>query len=286
MEFTTIKLILPHGDAKRLRVCEIPGWSGRALAAPRTEFEDLLNRKEAEQSGVYFLFGSDSKRGDPVVYIGEAEVIRDRLKQHRVRDFNSAVIFVSTDESLTKAHVRYLENRLLQEAKNADRYQLGNLNSSNAKLPESDRGDMEVYLSRIRLVLPVLGWDLFTPVSGSIASASSQKELLFKTKGAVAHGKRTDNGFVVFKSSTACLELEPSAKTQHPYVVRLRTKLDQDGTLVRKNDLLEFAKDSEFDSPSAAASVVLGGGVNGLTAWKDQHGITLKELEAPPDESH
>jgi hypothetical protein len=35
----------------------------------------------------------------------------------------------------------------------------------------------------------------------------------------------------------------------------------------------------EFASPSAAAAVVHGGHANGLTAWKDASGKTLKELE-------
>ena len=66
-----------------------------------------------------------------MAYIGEAEVIRDRLKQHKVKDFwNAVVVFVSKDENLTKAHIRYLENRLLQEAKQAGRYRLENSNTS------------------------------------------------------------------------------------------------------------------------------------------------------------
>jgi hypothetical protein len=36
----------------------------------------------------------------------------------------------------------------LQEAKQAGRYRLENSNTSNPKLPESDREDMEVFLSR------------------------------------------------------------------------------------------------------------------------------------------
>jgi hypothetical protein len=38
-------------------------------------------------------------------------------------------------------------------------------------------------------------------------------------------------------------------------------------------------KDVEFSSPSAAAAVIHGGGANGLTAWKDFEGRTLKEIE-------
>jgi hypothetical protein len=43
---------------------------------------------------------------------------------------------------------------------------------------------------------------------------------------------------------------------------------------------LVFAKDTEFSSPSSAAAVVHGGHANGLTAWKDKNGRTLKEIES------
>ena len=138
---------------------------------------------------------------------------------------------------------------------------------------------MEVFLSRIRQVLPVLGSDLLTPISGSVKNAKPQTELQCKNKGAVARGRRTEGGFVVFKDSTAVAAERPSAETQDPFVVALRKKLAQDGTLVEQDGFLIFTKDTEFDSPSAAAAVIHGGGANGLTAWKDSGGKTLKELE-------
>ena len=280
MTSATLKLFLPHGDAKRLRVGEVSNWTGKALAAPRTELDDLLLRDEADSAGVYFLFGADPESGDALAYIGEAEVIRDRLKQHKAKDFwNAVVIFVSKDENLTKAHIRYLESRLLLEAKKVGRYRLENANSSNPKLPESDREDMEVFLSRIQQVLPVLGSDLLTPIAGSGRAAKPQAELLCKNKGAVASGRRTEGGFVVFKDSSAVVRERPSAESQHPYVVALRKKLIQDGVLAESGGFLVFAKDTEFDSPSAAAAVIHGGGANGLTAWKDANGKSLKELE-------
>lgn len=280
MTSATIKLFLPHGDAKRLRVGEVSNWTGKALAAPRTELEDLLAREELENSGIYFLLGVDPDSGEPLAYIGEAEVIRDRLKQHKSKDFwASVIVFVSKDENLTKAHIRFLENRLLQEAKLVGRYTLENVNSNNPKLPESDREDMEVYLSRIRQVLPVLGSDLLSPISGSAKPSKQQATLLCKVKTALARGRRTEGGFVIFKDSTAVLALRPSAETQHPFVVARRKKLIQDGTLIEKDGLYIFTKDSEFTSPSAAAAVVQGGGANGLTAWKNEVGKTLKDLE-------
>ena len=89
----------------------LPGFlaSGKAIAAPRTELDELLQREELDKAGVYILSGADPHSGLPLAYIGEAEVIRERLKQHKSKDFwISAIVFVSKDENLTKAHVRYL----------------------------------------------------------------------------------------------------------------------------------------------------------------------------------
>ena len=280
MTSATIKLFLPYGDARRLRVGEVSNWTGKALAAPRTELEDLLVRDELESSGIYFLLGVNPDTGESLAYIGEAEVIRDRLKQHKAKDFwSSVVVFVSKDENLTKAHVRYLENRLLQEAKSVGRYSLENANSSNPKLPESDREDMEVYLSRIRQVLPVLGSDLLSPISGSARPTHAQPQLVCKIKTALATGRRTEGGFVVFAKSTAVLAVRPSAETQYPNTIALRHRLIQDKTLVEQDGAYVFTKDVEFTSPSAAAAVIHGGSANGLTAWKDRNGKSLKEIE-------
>ncbi len=86
MASATIKLFLIHGDPKRLRTAEISNWSGKAVAAPRTEFDEFLARDELAQSGVYILTGADALSGEPHAYVGEAEVLRDRLKIHKSLD--------------------------------------------------------------------------------------------------------------------------------------------------------------------------------------------------------
>jgi hypothetical protein len=86
MNPATIKLFLPLGDAKSLRIAEISNWTGMALAAPRTELDKLLDRRELEGAGVYILIGNDPKTNSPHAYIGEAEVIRDRIKQHKNKE--------------------------------------------------------------------------------------------------------------------------------------------------------------------------------------------------------
>jgi hypothetical protein len=279
MTSATIKLFIPRGDAKSLRTAEISNWTGKAVAAPRTELDELLSREELDKAGIYILTGSDPITNAPRAYIGEAEIIRERLKQHKSKEFwVSAIIFVSKDENLTKAHVRYLESRLLAEASKVSRFTLEQNQSGGSKLPESDREDMEVFLSRIRQLLPVLGSDILSPISQPNAANQRGGVLHCRMKGAEGRGQRTPNGFVVFSGSTAALEERPSME-KYPYVMAQRKQLIAEGVLTEKEGFLVFTKDTEFSSPSAAAAVIHGGSANGLIAWKTENGKSLKQLD-------
>ena len=279
MTSATIKLFLPRGDAKSLRTAEISNWTGKAVAAPRTELDDLLAREELEKAGVYILIGSDPLTNAARAYIGEAEVIRERLKQHKTKEFwVSAIVFVSKDENLTKAHVRYLESRLLTEATLIGRFTLEQNQAGGSRLPESDREDMEVFLARIKQLLPVLGSDILAPITQPAEKPQPGGVLRCRIKGAEARGQRTANGFVILKGSTAVLVERPAAEN-YPSVIAQRKQLIVDTTLVEKDGFLVFTKDAEFSSPSSAAVVIHGGSANGLTAWKTEDGKTLKQLD-------
>ncbi|RUA16015.1 MAG: GIY-YIG nuclease family protein [Flavobacteriia bacterium] len=275
MQAATIKLFLVHGSPNGLRTAELSNWSGKAIAAPRTEISELLKREELANPGFYLLTGVDPESGDRVIYIGEAENVTNRLKGHAAKDFwNSATVFVSKDENLTKAHIRYLEGALIERANDNGSAIVINSVSSGARLPESDAAEMDVFLEKCLQLLPVLGVPDF---SKKVDQASETQDLLYcKIKGLIATGKRTANGFVVFAGSQAVLEHRPSAK-------RMRAKREQlidKGLLQPRDDHLLFVKDIEFGSPSTAGSVVRGGNTNGLTNWKNAKGILLKELEA------
>jgi hypothetical protein len=281
MPTATLKLFLAHGDPKRLRTAEISNWSGKAVAGPRSEFEGVLAREESQQSGVYLLTGTDPESAKPAIYIGEAECIKDRMKAHLVKDFwNQVVYLVSKDENLTKSHIRYVEGSLIEQALLANRCIVTNGQSSSAKLPESDREDMEVFLGKIYQLLPVLGVELLVAVSGKQAAGGKTQEALHcDIKGLKAHGYLVPNGFLVLKGSEAVYKERPSVE-KWPWPENMRQKLLEDGALVNKGDRLEFAKDIEFSSPSAAAAVIHGGHANGLTAWRSHKGKTLKEMES------
>tara|TARA_R110000850_G_scaffold98244_4_gene204194 strand:- start:1984 stop:2820 length:837 start_codon:yes stop_codon:yes gene_type:complete len=275
LQAATIKLFLVHGSPSGLRTAEVSNWSGKAIAAPRTEMSDLLRRDELNSPGFYLLTGVDPESGDGTIYVGEAENVSTRLKGHATKDFwNAVTVFVSKDENLTKAHIRYLEGVLIDKANTNSNSIVMNSVGSGARLPESDAAEMDVFLEKCLQLLPVLGISDFNE---KLDQVSESKDLLYcKIKGFTATGKRTANGFIIFSGSQAVLEHRPSAVNSR----KKREQLIVKGLLLQENDHFVFAKDIEFGSPSTAATVVRGGATNGLTAWRNSKGVSLKEQEA------
>ena len=225
MPTATLKIFLAFGDPKRLRTAELSNWTGKAVAGPRSEFEEILKREESLSPGVYFLTGTDPETNRSTVYIGEAECIRDRIKSHLAKDFwNNVTFFTTKDENLTKAHIRYIEGRLIEIANLAERSVVVNSQGSGAKLPESDREDMEVFLEKMQQILPVLGVEAFVQTTSKATSESDKELLTCKIKNVVASGYLTPNGIVVLSGSGAVLEERSSAK-KWPSVMTQRNKL-------------------------------------------------------------
>ena len=237
-----------------MRTAQIGNWTGIALACPRSEIEDLFLRDEINKAGIYFLIGTPNSLDKPKAYIGEGEDVGKRLKQHRDKDFwRQVIVFVSKDDNLTKSHVRYLEGQLIDEATKIGHFQLENDQTSGAKLPEADRGDMEDFLARIRQLLPVLGCNLLVPV---IQPAQTRNKLSCKIKNLKATGQCSPKGFVVFKDSQAAGTLRNSAQKSGGWIINIRNRLLESKTLITNGDHLVFSSDYEFDSPSAAAAII------------------------------
>ena len=217
----------------------------------------------------------------------------DRLRMH-VKDprkdfWSRAFIVTSKDQNLTKAHVRYLESRLVELMRAADRANLANGNEPSSKLlPESDIADMEYFLDQMQVVLPVVGFDFLRPkiaipqaagVNVPISPTSAIELFLVSKKHSIeARAVEQDGEVTVLKGSKA------TAKSGFAVNVcqALRDSLIQDGSLkpTTNPEVLEFTKDVLFSSPSAAAAVIFNRNSNGRTAWKlASTQQTLKEFQ-------
>lgn len=274
----TIKIFLIDGDPNGRLSCELSNWTGKAYKIPRIKIKDCVDRDDLISTGVYLLFGKNDE-GKDQVYIGEAESVLKRLNQQLTqKDFwHEAIVFVSKDENLNKAHIKFLENRLHDIAKLANRYTVDNsIIPTQSSISESDRAEREEYIENIKMLVNTLGHKVFDEKREIQPKLKQATFFINATRGASALGEPTSDGFVVFKGSKAAGTTVVSM-TQN--FIRFRQKLINDGVLIQIQDIYEFPDDFIFSSPSTAASIVLGRNANGLTEWKQSNGKTLKESE-------
>lgn len=277
----SLRIFVADGDPDGLRIVERSNWIGKALMFPRALFTTVRIRPEFQQTGVYLLLGPRNDGDGEMLYIGEGDPVRPRLENHYAsKDFwTRAVFFVAGTGQLNKAHVQYLEAQLVTRAKTAKRVPLENGNvPGEPTLSEADRADMDVFLSNILGMLPVLGIHAFEQTP-QVTARPSMPLLKCQGKGVVAEGQDTPQGFVVKQNSRAAKEYTPSLKEHFPGYIERREEIIRSGVLVLDGDSYRFTQDFTFNSPSLASSLVLGRASNGRTDWKNDKGVTLKELQ-------
>jgi len=270
----SVKLFLADGTPQGMRTAEVGNWSGLALVCPRTELVRLGARPEVRRTGVYILVGpSETAPSGLAVYVGEGDEVWSRLTSHDdSKDFwTLVVLFVSKDDNLTKAHVRLLEAMLVRELKKAKRAEVKNNNApGGGKLPEADTADTETFFENVRLLLPTLGVNVFA-VDAPAPATSASEEVTLELRldeGAKAECVVREGQFVVKAGSFArSREVDSLGDGSRA----LRKTLQESGVLVPAKGnpgLLRFTQEYAFDSPSGAAAVVSGTGLNGRINWK------------------
>ena len=272
----TIKIFLIDGDPNGRMSCELSNWTGKAYKIPRIKIKDCSDRSDLNTTGVYLLFGKNEE-GNDLVYIGEAENVLVRLNQHlSSKDFwKETIVFISKDENLNKAHIKYLENRLHDLGTKTNRYVIENgCTPTLSSISESDRAEMEEFIENIKLMVNTLGHKVFED-KRELSTSRKDKELLYikSSRGCDAIAEQTSEGFLVLQGSKIANSVTPSiSKSIKEF------RLD----LINKNIIVdyEFKEDYIFSSPSYAATIVMGRSANGLTEWKTIDGKILKSLES------
>ena len=295
----TIRMFLVDGGANGVITVEIMNWTGHVVVGPRSKLPELLSRDEAKRTGIYFLAGLDES-GNPGVYIGETDNVAERLRHHandESKDFWEKVCFItSKDQNLTKAHGRYLESRLIEIAKEADRVTLVNsTNPDTVRLPEADVSDMEYFVDQIRLILPVLGMDFLRPIQVAEPVKKSD-EVIFKLKSRKhsieASAIERDDEFIVLKGSAARPTWEGADSKSTGYGQLHGTLLKEGKISLGSDGKASFSDNVPFKSPSGAAAVVLGRPANGRLEWRVQGTKKTyadwqnEQLDALKDDSH
>jgi len=177
--------------------------------------------------------------------------------------------------NLTKAHVRYLEGRLLTLLKEAKKAEIENKDMPQFDLlPEADIADMETFLEEIQLVLPVVGVEFFRrpiskPAWQKLGDAEDDLTVRFElsnTKAGIQATAREDAGeFIVEEGATGAMRQASSFHDKFKMLREDALKTGQITALDERNFRVE--QDISFGSPSAAAVFLFGTSRNGRTDW-------------------
>lgn len=273
----SLELYFIDGNPDGMQTAEVFNWTGHVLMTPRTRIKAALDRKEARYTGVYLLLGDQD--GEPMAYIGEGEDIAARIKSHdQQKDWWTQVVLVTTGaNALNKAHVKYLESRLVEIALQVKRRMLENGNTPpRPGVSEAALSNMEGFLDYLLMVLPALRIDMFqehakpkllaTPATTVEEPGSPTFELVTRS-GLHAKARLEGDDFVVLEGSTARLEWQGSGGWAATYS-KLHEDLLKTGVLVADDGRCVFAKSYAFRSTSAAAAVIHGRSANGPSEWK------------------
>jgi hypothetical protein len=305
----TVKIFLVDGEPEGIRSAAMDVSTTFAIAFKRDQLNLGVKTEFANEigkSGVYLIIGADPSNSDKkMVYVGEADDVRKRLNIHKgiikgsaaqeaeepgLAFWEDTVVFVSTNDSLTKSHIRYAEAVLIASIDGKSPW--SNCNKKKppyaGKLPKEDAVSMNKVVDEIKILAGSLGFDLFKAhklpapeaENGTTSAAQSENpEFIFAGNGFNAKAvflSGSTGEWVVRAKSLAKLE---HASATPKGAVKLRVELEANGVLKKTSDGLEFTVDRGFPSASAAACLVSGTSVAGPIAWK-RNGQTYRDWEA------
>ena len=258
-------------------MCELSNWNGRVYKISRNELSEFSQRADSENTGVYFLFGKDEENND-TVYIGEAEKMFSRLKQH-LRDseyWNDCIVVISKDNLLNKAHVKYLENKFYMLAQNAGRsIVINNTIPTCSSISEYDEAMLHEFINNAKLLVNTLGYKVFDTIEDTAVRQNDTEQYFFikAARGADAKGMIVSDGFAVMKGSTIAFS---TVQSMSDSLKKLRDSLIKK-EIIDKN--FKLTRDYIFTSPSLAAAIVMGRNANGRTEWKNEEHKSIKDIE-------
>ena len=295
----SLELYYIDGRPDGMLTAELFNWTGHVLMTPRIQIATALKRQESSHAGIYLLLGEQA--GEPRAYVGEGEDISARIKAHDTAKewWTSAVLVTTAGNKLNKAHVRYLEARLIAEARTIGRVPLDNAtNPPRPSLSEADVAKMEAFLENLLVVLPAVRVDMFiqrsrsmitpgttaasaeptlvqaAPVGGPVAPSPVRFWMEVARHGLRATARLVDGEFIVETGSLARSRWEGTDGQTTSYAP-LHAELVRAGVLAPLDDHRVFTKDYAFRSPSAAAAVVAGRSASGPQSWKLEGENTL-----------
>ena len=256
----------------------------KVIVLPRTHLKnDMVKALPNDKATIYFLLGESEEEDKPIAYIGESGRPIKRIIEHSAdagkEFFNTAILFISERRRLGKAHLRFIEQKCIDDAEEAGTFKVENgAPKATPKLDIEDESFASEIHEEIKYHTSILGCSIF--------ERPRDKDLLFlKDRGIEARAMYSGGRMTVLAGSQA-VSKERETSSLHKYAkfaANKRDDLQDNGILKKEGNRLVFKEDSSFRTPSGAARVVAGKNINGREAWKNTKGETWGELYGGKD---
>lgn len=268
MSVKRIQIILPNGDPQGIKVIEVGKLKLKGFSIPRTLISEAKIFDDLHKPCLYVL----GQRDGQSIYIGEAENFFERISDHlRKKDFwELAIVFVG---GLDKVEVKYLESVAVHEAKQAERYEIHNAQTSKAPHLDMFREDeLRDYFSEIKLLISFLGY----PVFEEIRLKEVQEEKIWYCSFKKNRATAIDDGssFTILKGSL--IDPDERKSIKESFSQKRQGLLSQKATL--RNGVYILNENITFQSANQAGQFCLGGHANAWTTWKNKEGKTMDEV--------
>ncbi len=204
--------------------------------------------------------------GDDRAYIGQTYSFKHRIADHKKKNFEYAYVFVDSSNTMSNAHVQYLEYRAIDDAIKAGKYDL----PLNKQIPQQPhltlemKSDADKFYEDIKFLVNFVDCDIF------YKSVKKESEIIFHccAKDANARGMYdvANKRFVVFKDSV----IEPTTVNSFHNPARRNEWIEK--YVATQNGSLVLKKECFFNTPSQASEYVLGRPSNGWVDWKTADG--------------
>lgn len=159
-----VRIFLQDGTADGVKIIARSKWSGRGMVIPRSALPAEQSREELAAPGVYLLVGPAAAGELPILLIGAADPVAERLEREAAAQefWTSAIVFTSKKAQLNLSQLRYIAARLLQLARQAKRARLANPDQPPPPtLAAAEQADAEAFLEHMLGIVPLLGLTAF-----------------------------------------------------------------------------------------------------------------------------
>lgn len=205
MRSKTIHIFLLGAEPNGIKIAELSVSTAKVYVIPRDKINSLNSRADLNAPTLYMLF--DDERTN--VYIGECENFINRIKKHveNKKNWEWAVAVVSSNGSLDKADVKFLESYAINKALEIGRFNVENKTSPNKNsLHEFKQEAILDFFDDVELLISTLGFNLFEPFKDINSPEETEKQPVNKvireydTIVAPCRGDGLDRAFIKKKA--------------------------------------------------------------------------------------